>query len=76
MAFLLAEKITSIDEMKEYAKNEENIGKHIKLNELVYILIKVSKPEQTYGISYECTINSVSSTWKDGNGIVFYLPYN
>ena len=76
MSFLIVEKLNSIGEMKEFAKQEINIGKHIKLNDLLYILIKVSKPEQTYGISYECTINSVSSTWKDGNGIVFHLPYD
>lgn len=82
MTFFEHYQINSIDEMKHFAKNKQNLGKNIKFNELNYVLISNSIPEQKYESSYgqqrfayECTINSVSSTWKDGNGILLYIEY-
>lgn len=67
--------IKSLDEMKQFSKEQINISKKVSFNNLEYILVKCSKPEIKYGERYECSINSVSSTWKDGNGLIFYINY-
>ena len=67
--------INSLDEIKQFSKDTANISKKISFNKLEYILVACSKPEIKYGERDECCINSVSSTWKDGNGIIFYINY-
>ena len=54
--------IKSLDEMKQFSKEQINISKKVSFNNLEYILVECSKPEIKYGERYECSINSVSST--------------
>ena len=75
MSFFESNIISSLDELKNFSKDDNNISKKISFNNLEYILVSCSKPETTYGKKYECVINSVSSVWKDGNGLIIYIPY-
>ena len=75
MSFFEAIAISSFSELKEFSKDQNNVSKKISFNNLEYILVSCSKPEIKYGDKYECVINSVSSTWKDGNGLIIYIPY-
>tara|TARA_A100001015_G_scaffold166487_1_gene185057 strand:+ start:740 stop:967 length:228 start_codon:yes stop_codon:yes gene_type:complete len=75
MAFFEPNIISSLTELKEFSKDPNNISKKISFNNLEYILVSCSKPEIKYGDKYECVINSVSSTWKDGNGLIIHIAY-
>lgn len=75
MSFFYSCIINTLKELKEFSKDENNIGKKISFNNLEYILVSCSKPESNYGYKYKCIINSVSSVWKDGNGLIIYIPY-
>jgi hypothetical protein len=75
MSFFEPYVISSLKELKEFSKDENNISKKICFNNLEYILVSCSKPEINYGVKYNCIVNSVSSVWKDGNGLIIYIPY-
>ena len=75
MSFFEPCTINSLKEMKIFSKDENNISKKVSFNNLEYILVSCSKPELSYGDKYECVINSVSSFWKDGNGLIIYISY-
>ena len=72
--------VSSIEEMKSFAKYECNINKRVMWNNVYYVLIKQSEPaiqnsELIYYLN-DCDISAKPSIWSDVNGFTFKVEHS
>lgn len=71
--------VSSIEEMKSFAKYEYNVNRKVKWNNVYYVLIKQSEPaiQNSELIHYlnDFDTSAKPSIWKDVNGFSFKVEH-